>query len=155
MTTRRLPWSPGAMNGIDRKILEVVAFYAWRYDKREGNYLMEKLRILILFVIVASFGASAMVGCGQGVAVQDPPVIANRGNAQNKKTLRAFSSERELTAYFRQIAEEARRESERRPRLGAAAMAPAADSAQAYADTKAKGDNEESVTNVQHAGVDE
>ena len=33
---------------------------------------MEKLRILILFVIVASFGASAMIGCGRGVAVQDP-----------------------------------------------------------------------------------
>src|SRR5262245_13368812 len=101
MTTRRLPLPPGAMNGIDRKIPEVVAFNACRYDKREGNYLMEKLRILILFVIFASFGASAMVGCGQGVAFQDPPMIANRGNAQPKKTLRAFSSERELTAYFR------------------------------------------------------
>jgi len=37
LTTRRMPWPPGAMNGIDRKILEVVAFYVWRYDKREGN----------------------------------------------------------------------------------------------------------------------
>jgi Beta propeller domain len=109
---------------------------------------MEKLRFLILFVIVASFGASAMVGCGQGVAVQDPPVNANRGNAQPKKTLRAFSSEQELTAYFRRIAEESKRELRR-----AAKPAPAAESAQATADAKAEG--EESVTNVQHAGVDE
>ena len=77
---------------------------------------MEKLRILILFVIAAPFGASAMVGCGQGVAVQDPPVNANRGKAQPKKTLRAFSSEQEMTAYFRQIAEESKRELRRRRR---------------------------------------
>ena len=82
----------------------------WRYYQSEGIYIMEKLRILILFVIAAPFGASAMVGCGQGVAVQDPPVNANRGKAQPKKTLRAFSSEQELTAYFRQIAEESKRE---------------------------------------------
>src|SRR5262249_38627181 len=86
-------------NEIDRKIPEVVAFHTWPHDKREGIYLMEKMRILILFVIVASFGASVMVGCGPGVAVQDPPVIANHGNAQPKKTLRAFSSEQELAAY--------------------------------------------------------
>jgi Beta propeller domain len=115
---------------------------------------MEKLRILILFVIVAPFGASAMVGCGQGVAVQDPPVNANRGNAQPKKTLRAFSSEQELTAYFRQIAEESKRELRRAEKSApAASSAPAADSAQANAD--AKGEGQESVTNVQHAGVDE
>jgi len=119
---------------------------------------MEKLRILILFVIAAPFGASVMVGCGQGVAVQDPPVNANRGKAQPKKTLRAFSSEQELTAYFQQIAEEARRESKRMvfKYEEESAPAPAAESAQANADAKAKGgENEESVTNVQHAGVDE
>src|SRR6266545_1232248 len=119
---------------------------------------MEKLRILILFVIVTSFGASAMIGCGREVGLQNSPVNANRGDAQPKKTLRAFGSEQEMTAYFKQIAEEARRELERRsPAKMAqeAASAPAADSAQAYSDTRAKGENEESVTNVQHAGVDE
>jgi Beta propeller domain len=146
-------------NGIDRKFPEVVAFNAWRYYQSEGIYLMEKLRILILFVIAAPFGASAMVGCGQGVAVQDPPVNANRGKAQPKKTLRAFSSEQELTAYFRQIAEESKRKLRRAAGGGGAPAAaipePAAESAQASADAKAKGENEESVTNAQHAGVDE
>ena len=119
---------------------------------------MEKLRILILFVIVTSFGASAMIGCGREVAMQNPPVNANRGDAKPKKTLRAFGSEQEMRAYFRQIAEEARRDSERRgpsKMAESAASAPAADSVQANSNTRAKGENEESVTNVQHAGVDE
>jgi hypothetical protein len=121
---------------------------------------MEKLRILILFVIGASFGGSAMIGCGQGVAMQNPPANANRGGAQPKKTLRAFGSEQEMTAYFKQIAEEARRELERR-RHSPSKMAPeassaqAADSAQESLAAKTKSENEESVTNVQHAGVDE
>src|SRR5262245_3593776 len=143
-------------DGIDRKIPEAAPFHAWRYDNREGVYLMEKLRILILFVIVASFGASAMVGCGQGVAVQDPPVNANRGNAQPKKTLRAFGSEQELAAYFRKIAEESKSEIRRAAGGGAAELAASsapAKSAPANADANAAG--EESVTNAQHAGVDE
>src|SRR5262245_42637130 len=134
-------------NGIDRKFPEVVAFHAWRYYQREWINLMEKLRFLILFVTVAPFGASAMVGCGQGVAVQDPPVNANRGNAQPKKTLRAFSSERGLTAYFRQIAEESKRELG--PATGggyaAATSSATAQSTLAYADKQER--DEESVTN--------
>jgi uncharacterized secreted protein with C-terminal beta-propeller domain len=119
---------------------------------------MEKLKISIFFVVVTTFGASAMIGCRQELAMQNPPVNANRGNAQPKKTLRAFGSDQEITAYFRQIAEEARRDLERRsPSKMAqeAAPASAASSAQGYSDTRAKGENEESVTNVQHAGVDE
>src|SRR5215510_5765869 len=119
---------------------------------------MEKLRILILFVIVSSFGASAMIGCGREVAMQTSPVNANRGDAKPKRTLRAFSSEQELTAYFRKIAEESKRDLRRAAGGGgdlAASSAPAAESAQAYSDAKAKAENEESVTNVQHAGVDE
>jgi hypothetical protein len=115
---------------------------------------MEKLRFLILFVIVTSFGASAMIGCRQEVAMQTPPVNANRGDAQPKKTLRAFGSEQELKAYFKQIAEDARRESERRPSAGMA-MEAASEPAKSGEDAKASGANEESVTNVQHAGVDE
>ena len=67
---------------------------------------------------------------------------ANRGKAQPKKTLRAFSSEQELTAYFRQIAEESKREIRRAAGGGGAPgaiSAPAAGSAQANADAKARG----------------
>src|SRR5215470_15915085 len=113
---------------------------------------MENWRFLILFVIVTSFGASAMIGCRQELAMQNPQVNANRGDAQPKKTLRAFGSEQEMTAYFQQIAEEARRELERRSHFQEAQKAPSAsmaDSAQGYSDTRAKGENDESVTNVQ------
>jgi len=121
----------------------------------EGIYLMEKLRVLILFVIVTSFGASAMIGCGREVAMQNPPVNANRGNAQPKKTLRAFSSERELAAYFRQIAEESRRELRRGAGGGGAAARSSATAKSAPANADAQAEGEESVTNAQHAGVDE
>src|SRR5262245_19210008 len=110
---------------------------------------MEKVRILVFFVIVMSFGASAMIVCGRDVALQPPPVNSNRGDAQPKKTLRAFGSEQEMTAYFRQIAEEARRELSRRmPSKSApeASSATAEGLTQANADEKAKGENEESVT---------
>src|SRR5262245_8888845 len=120
-------------------------------------HLREKLRILILFVVVTTFGASTMIGCRQELAMQNPQVNANRGDAQPKKTLHAFGSEQEMTAYFQQIAEEARRELERRsgPYKMAQEAAPIADSAKATSDTRAKSENEESITNVQHAGVDE
>src|SRR5262249_50902938 len=62
----------------------------------------------------------------------------------------------EMAAYFRQIAEDARRESRQRlSKMGGEdAQALAAAPLQANAEAKAKGD-EESVTNTQHAGVDE
>lgn len=142
---------------IDRKFPELVAFYVWRYYQGERTYLMAKLRSLILFVIVTSLGASAMIGCSQGVARQNPPVNANRGDARPKKTLRAFGSEQELAAYFQQIAEEARREPEQRIHKYAdeASSASTAGIAPASADAQTKGESEESVTNTQHAGVDE
>ena len=69
---------------------------------------------------------------------------ANRGEAQPKKTLRAFSSEQELTAYFRQIAEEVEARTQNAAALATCApeaiSAPVAESAQANADAKAKGD---------------
>jgi hypothetical protein len=119
---------------------------------------MRKLRSLILFVIATSFGSAAMIGCRQGVPMQNTPVNANSGAAQPKKTLRAFGSEQEMAAYFQRMAEEARRESERRKSSESAFdafLAPAAEPAQAQAGDKASGEDEESVTNAQHAGVDE
>jgi hypothetical protein len=53
---------------IPGKFPGIVAFPARRHYQREGIYLMEKLRILILFVIATPFGASAMIGCGREVS---------------------------------------------------------------------------------------
>jgi len=78
----------------------------------------------------------------------------------DRKTMRAFASEDELKNYFRQLAEERKRQAVRRSadaNTGPSAPAPMA-SAQAPAKagegTVAKSEAE-SVTNTQHAGVDE
>ncbi|MBO0726926.1 MAG: beta-propeller domain-containing protein, partial [Blastocatellia bacterium] len=88
--------------------------------------------------------------------MRNSSVIANRGDAQPKKTLRAFGSEQEMKDYFQRIAEEARRESRQSVSKMEAegAAATAADSAQANENKRANG-GEESITNTQHAGVDE
>jgi len=75
--------------------------------------------------------------------------VGASGLAPIKKTLRSFSSEQELARFLRAMAEKARRE--RRGLSKLEANAPAASPAEA--DAKSKDD--ESITNVQHAGVDE
>ena len=76
----------------------------------------------------------------------------------SKKTMRAFASEEELKNYLRQLAEEQKRAAQRA--RGAASTSPPAPapSANEQAVTTAKaseGGKDESVTNTQHAGVDE
>ena len=66
--------------------------------------------------------------------------------------MRAFSSEAELAAYLKQLAEKQRAEMRRRAQKSEnAASSPTASSALGLA----AADKDESVTNVQHAGVDE
>jgi Beta propeller domain len=109
---------------------------------------VEKMRISILFVIVMSLATSSVVGCRQGAAGQGSQSKANRGVTQPKKTLRAFGSEQELTTYFRELAEESRREWKRRR----VARQESQSAAKPAAEDKSSA---ESLTNVQHAGVDE
>jgi hypothetical protein len=72
------------------------------------------------------------------------------------KTLTAFASEQELAELFRRWAEEAqRRRDEQRMRTPAQGLAQAPASAPALAAKEALADKDESVTNVQHKGVDE
>ncbi|HEX6156504.1 MAG TPA: beta-propeller domain-containing protein [Burkholderiales bacterium] len=70
-----------------------------------------------------------------------------------RKTLKPFASEQELKALFDQWAAESRRRQEGRRSFGAMADAPA--SAPQSALAKAEAMSADSVTNVQHAGVDE
>ena len=114
---------------------------------------------VILFLVLATTLAIAAVVvrayyAAAGAHAESP------ADTKAKKTLRPFRSEKEMKDYFRELAERQRRASTRRaaeaqaqpasPALGAASTGPA-DKARA-----ANGDDEaESVTNVQHAGVDE
>lgn len=76
-----------------------------------------------------------------------------------RKTLTAFASEAELAELFKRWADEAerRRNEQRAQRLqsGAIAQAPAAAPAPAAKAAEAAASKDESVTNVQHEGVDE
>src|SRR3989440_11989146 len=97
---------------------------------------------------------SALAACGK----QSISTASARGSFPKaaKKTMRSFASEDELKAYLKQIAEERKREAQRSAKNGAAdnmaAPAPATGLAQASEATKSK---DESITNTQHADVDE
>ena len=81
-------------------------------------------------------------------------------NSSPKKTMQAFASDAELKAYFRRLSEERSRElaRSRRESAGNLASAPAsvAQPSEAKADSNGPAaDKAESITNTQHAGVDE
>jgi hypothetical protein len=105
--------------------------------------------LLAISVLAACAGKAAP---GAPVATVIPP------DRTNKKTMRPFTSEEELKAYFRQLAEERKRsERDRQQGYGAANTATdqaAAAPAKAGEATKSEKDSE-SITNTQHASVDE
>jgi hypothetical protein len=113
-------------------------------------------------IITAALLITGLAGCARASLANSPiktaaePAMqpAERKSYVAKKTMRAFRSEQELKSYFREIAAKEKM----RMRASAAAggtvgnMGPAAPSKLALADAKG---SEDSVTNVQHAGVDE
>lgn len=134
--------------------------------------LMKTTGCPTLLVIAVGLVISLTVGCGaQTRAVQSQSARASRANTTPRKTMRAFGSEQELAKYFRQQAAEMKRARERNRRTVAmraerANNAPTANaeasgdgSASAFSMTEtvtvSAAENTDSVTNVQHAGVDE
>ncbi len=126
------------------------------------------MKRLLLVSIVAILTVFGLTGCsvapgnptvahaqGPSTTPKNPPAAAK--NASAKKTMSAFRSEQELMAYLHELAEKQKHLS--RAQYGAggdmaklAAPAPM----QAMASKSASGaKDEESVTNVQQAGVDE
>lgn len=112
-----------------------------------------KLASLFLMEIVLLISLSA--ACARMPVADIPAVSADATVTPPAKTMRAFRSDQELAAYLRKLAEEqGRRQKDMvnaQPSASVAANAAAAP--QSEADAKSKDD--ESVTNVQHAGVDE
>lgn len=110
---------------------------------------------LFLPLAIAVIVTTSFLALVAGPTETIPPVSAT--NLQNKKTMRAFTSERELRRYFRELAEKQKKDA-RREAQGLAAdtvgNGPVA-AAPPLAKAKAGTDAEESVTNTQHAGVDE
>lgn len=103
--------------------------------------------VLVISVLAACSGPS-LTGASSAAAKKT-----------GKKTMQAFASEEEMKAYFRKLAEERKRGQRMRGADSQAntAAAPPAPLAQATSEANKAGaaKDDESVTNTQHAGVDE
>ena len=110
---------------------------------------MKTFLILILAIVI-----SGLLACASAPTETVPP--ASAAGAKPKKTMRAFGSEQELARYIRQLAERQKRRM-RSEAQGTMDSMVAADPAQPLAKSANKADaaESESVTNTQHAGVDE
>lgn len=106
------------------------------------------MKTLIFGTFTLVLAITGLAACFAGPTLDIPPVSA-QGGLPVKKTMQAFGSEQELEKYLRQIAEKQRRRSSGLSD-GNTAQAPAPQESAAKAAR-----DEESVTNVQHAGVDE
>ena len=109
------------------------------------------MKALLLLALTAVITTSGLLACTDATTDTIPPVSA-AGLLPVKKTMKAFGSEQELLRYFSELAQKSRRE-----RGGLAkSVANDAQTATAAAEPPAPGKAEaESVTNTQHAGVDE
>jgi beta propeller domain-containing protein len=107
----------------------------------------------ILVAIAIVFVISTLPGCTEVPANGVPPAQLNSSTPPAKKTMRAFSSERELTTYLRNLAEKQKLQRQAVDTKMAPSQAFSADLS--VAKEKLSDAKDESVTNVQHAGVDE
>ncbi len=120
------------------------------------------MKALSLSLIAASLVISTTISCANGTVGNASLASAHASEASAKKTMRAFRSEKELSSYFRKLAEQQR--TARRREYGAPVPSPAAPAdasankavgVASTAKSDASSDDGESVTNVQEAGVDE
>src|SRR5882724_11773406 len=107
--------------------------------------------VFVLSLLAGYFGTAVSSAPGSGA-------FARKGPA--KKTMTAFGSDEELRNYFRQLVEEQKR-AQARARKEASGNPPPAPAANQAASSIAKSadgyaaKDDESITNTQHAGVDE
>jgi hypothetical protein len=106
--------------------------------------LLAAVTLLVLFVLPA---------CTEIPGDAIPPVFAAGSAAPLKRTMRPFQSDQELAAYLHQIADRQRRA--RQASGKTEASAPAQSNAASFAGLSKDAMGDESITNVQHAGVDE
>lgn len=113
------------------------------------------MRYFLLLTLATAITTSGLIACAVGPTETIPPVAA-AGLVPAKRTMTAFKSEQELVNYFRVQAEKYKREARRAQKSMAADNAAPAPAATAAPSGLAKaGAEAESVTNTQHAGVDE
>jgi hypothetical protein len=115
---------------------------------------MMMMRTSVLLAAAAVAAVLSMLGCADTSATGTQRAQEKPGAARPQKTLRAFGSEQELADFFRQLAEEQKREATR-VRAESTQSVVAGKTADAQSYSLAKSSDDDSVTNVQHAGVDE
>ena len=112
------------------------------------------MKTLFLLAITTGILIAAAASCAEVPAGGIPAQYTPGWMTSAGKTMRPFRSEQELANYLRALAEKQKRE--RRAELQQSGIAGvASDSVASPAQTKSGGKEEESITNVQHAGVDE
>jgi Beta propeller domain len=110
------------------------------------------MKTLLLLTLTTVITTSGLLACTSATTDTIPPVSASGLNPV-KKTMKAFRSEQELVQYFKELAEKNRKMRRRAEASADAAAAPSM-GLEAQLARPAK-EPEESVTNTQHAGVDE
>ena len=113
----------------------------------------------VLSAIATVFVLSLLAACAGRSVSSAPGSALTGGKVPAKKTMRAFGSEEELRNYFRQLVEE-RKRALARGRREASENLPMANQAASSAPVKtgevaSLAAKDESITNTQHAGVDE
>jgi Beta propeller domain len=115
-------------------------------------------------ISVAVIGAAVMVfcvsGCGSdsGNLISTKPPVVHAAATVAPKAMRAFASEKELAAYLHELAERQTQELRQTAAQSSAfyaAPSPSGAAKSALVARVAADAKEESITNVQHAGVDE
>ena len=122
--------------------------------RKAQNFALSFISFVVsLAAVVGLVSALAAYGNKRVSGASAPPISPTKA----KKTMRSFGSDEELRAYLRKLAEEQRRAQTRRA-AEAPAPAPGTTANQAAATGLAKSADaakDESITNTQHAGVDE
>ena len=106
------------------------------------------MKTFLLLTLTAIVTTSGLLACSAATTETIPP-LAQSTPLPVKKTMKAFASDQELVRYFKELAEKYKRENR------AVAGNMAYDSAPATKLAAPESEPSESVTNTQHAGVDE
>src|SRR5690242_3341878 len=120
---------------------------------------LRKARNFALSFTSFVFSLAAVLALVSGLAAYSNRRVSSAaaapGPAKAKKTMRSFGSDEELKTYLRKLAEEQRRNARRAEDQSKMSGTPAPSTAANQATGLAKADKDESITNTQHAGVDE
>ena len=110
------------------------------------------MKTFLLLTLTAIFSTSGLLACTVATTETIPP-LAQTSPLPVKKTMKAFSSDEELKRYFKELAKKSRGQA-KSDASNFTFDAPEPTAANKAVAGLAK-EAEESVTNTQHAGVDE